>query len=144
MSGTNFCQHVWELWFRAKNCWCYSTKIYCQCQNNCYRSTLFTAYLFRYFSQNVRHASRNYAHLKNIKLADPFDGDCKKIDILIGLDLHFKFMTGNIHRGNENESMALESCFGWVVCGYYESPFSTTTNSFTNLRLNTSFMILII
>ena len=53
-------------------------------------------------------------------------------------------MTGNNNRGNENESMALESCFGWAVSGYYESPFSTTTNSFTNLRLNTIFMILII
>ena len=38
------------------------------------------------FGQNVRHASRYYAHLKNIKLADPSDADCKKIDILIGLD----------------------------------------------------------
>ena len=38
------------------------------------------------FGQNVRHASSNYAHLKNIKLADPFDADCKKIDISIGLD----------------------------------------------------------
>ena len=38
------------------------------------------------FGQNVRHASRNYAYLKNIKLADPFDADCKKIDILIGPD----------------------------------------------------------
>ena len=52
------------------------------------------------FGQNVRHASRNYAHLKNMKLADPFDADCKKIDILTGLDSYFKFMTGNIPRGN--------------------------------------------
>ena len=36
------------------------------------------------FDQNVRRASRNYAHLKNIKLADLFDAGCKKIDILIG------------------------------------------------------------
>ena len=38
------------------------------------------------YDQNVRHASRNYAHLKNIKLADAFDANCKKIDILIGID----------------------------------------------------------
>ena len=38
------------------------------------------------FGQNVRHASCNYAHLKNIRLANPFDADCKKIAILIGLD----------------------------------------------------------
>ena len=91
------------------------------------------------FDQNVRHASRNYAHLKNIKLVDPFDDDCMKIDILIGLDSYFKFMNGNIHRGNENEPIALESCLGWGVSRYYESSFSTTTNSFTNLRLNTNF-----
>ena len=48
-------------------------------------------------------------------------------------------MTGNVCRGNENESITLKSCFGWVVSNYYESPFSTTTNSFTNLRLNANF-----
>ena len=48
-------------------------------------------------------------------------------------------MTGNILRGHENEPIALESCFGWVVSGYYQNPFSSTTNFFTNLRLNTNF-----
>ena len=38
------------------------------------------------YDQNVRHASRNYANLKNIKLADAFDANCKKNDILIGID----------------------------------------------------------
>ena len=82
---------------------------------------------------------RNYAHLKNIKLADAFDADFKKIDILIGLDLYFKLMTGSVRPGNENEPIALESGFGWVVNVYYESSFLTTTNSFKNLFLNTSF-----
>ena len=90
------------------------------------------------YGQNVRHVLCNYAHLKNIKLADPFDANCKKIDILIGLNSYFKFIIGNICRSNENEPISRESCFGWVVSGYYESPFSTTTNSFTNLRLNTN------
>ena len=53
-------------------------------------------------------------------------------------------MNGNIRPGNENEPITLESFFGWVVSGYYESPFLTTTNSFTNLHLNTNFMIKII
>ena len=48
-------------------------------------------------------------------------------------------MTGNIYQGNENEPVALESYFVWVVSGYYESPFSTTTNYFTNVYLNTNF-----
>ena len=55
------------------------------------------------FGQNVKNASRNYPHLKNIKLADPFNDDRKKIDILMGLDSYFKLMTGDIRRGNENE-----------------------------------------
>ena len=41
------------------------------------------------YGQNVRYPSRNYPHLKNIKLADPFDADCKKIVILIELDSYF-------------------------------------------------------
>ena len=48
-------------------------------------------------------------------------------------------MTGNISRGNENESIALKSYFGWVVSICYESPFSTTTSFFTNFRLNANF-----
>ena len=91
------------------------------------------------FAQNVSKASRNFSHLQNLQLADPYDNDRKKIDILIGLDVYFKFMTGKIRRGNEFEPVALESCFGWVLSGYYESPFSTNNSSFTNLRLNTSF-----
>ena len=63
------------------------------------------------FGQNVRHASRNYAHFKNLKLADPFDADCKKINILIGLYPYFKFMTGNIRRGNENEPNCVKAHF---------------------------------
>ena len=47
-------------------------------------------------------------------------------------------MTGNICWGNENE-LSLESCFEWAVSGYYESPFSTATNSVTNLCLNKNF-----
>ena len=47
-------------------------------------------------------------------------------------------MAGNIHRGNENEPIALEFYFWLVVIGYYESPISTTTNSVTNLCWKTS------
>ena len=49
-------------------------------------------------------------------------------------------MTENICRGNKNDPIALESCFGWVVSRYYESPFSIKTKSVTNLRLNTHFL----
>ena len=91
------------------------------------------------FGQTVRHASHNYAHLKNIKLTDTFDANCKKIDILIGLDSYFKFMTGNIGRGNKNEPIVLESWFEWVVSGYYESTFSTTTKFLYKFKLNTDF-----
>ena len=47
-------------------------------------------------------------------------------------------MTGKTHRANENDPIALV-LGGLLWSGYYESPFSTTTNSFTNLRLNTNF-----
>lgn len=89
------------------------------------------------FGQNIE--KRNYAHLKNIKLANPFDARRKKINILIGLDPYFKYKTGNIRRDNENEPIALDSCFGRLISSYYESSFSTTVNSFTNIRLNTYF-----
>ena len=63
-------------------------------------------------NQNVKVVSTNYNHLKNLQLADSSNTDSKSINILIGLDYYYLFVTGDIIRGEPNEPFALNSIFG--------------------------------
>ena len=63
-------------------------------------------------NQNVKAVSTNYNHLKNLKLANSSNTDTKSINILIGLDYYYLFVTGDIIRGEPNEPFALNSIFG--------------------------------
>ena len=67
-------------------------------------------------NQNVK---ANYNHLKNLKLADSSNTDTKSINILIGLDYYYLFVTGDIIRGEPNEPIALNSIFGCILCGTF-------------------------
>ena len=61
----------------------------------------------------------NYPHLKSLKLADDFDKENTGIDILIGSDYYWEFMTGNVIKGSSGP-VAVESKFGWVLSGTLE------------------------
>ena len=62
----------------------------------------------------------------------------KKIDILIGAEHYYRFIFGNVIRGKVNEPIAIESVFGWVLSGYYDSIFSSNNFNKTHLmRINT-------
>ena len=67
----------------------------------------------------------NYFRLKNLKCAQESNETCVKVDILIGLDYYYNFMTGNIIKGKPNEPIALESTLGWIISGPYSSINST-------------------
>ena len=54
-------------------------------------------------------------------LADSSSKSKKKIDILIGAEHYYRFIFGNVIRGKVNESITIESVFGWVLTGYYDS-----------------------
>ena len=83
--------------------------------------------------QNVKQVSCTYSHLKNSVLADSSPKSTKNIDILIGAEHYYRFIFGNV-----NEPIAIESVFGWVLNGYYESIFSSNNFSKTHLmRINT-------
>ena len=70
-------------------------------------------------NQNVKAVSTNYNHLKNLKLADSSNTDTKSVNILIGLDYYYLFVTGDIIRGEPNEPIALNSIFGCILCGTF-------------------------
>ena len=81
-------------------------------------------------NQNVKAVSTNYNHLKNLKLADSSNTDTKSVNILIGLDYYYLFVTGDIIRGEPNEPIVLNSIFGWILCGTFvettQANFSVT------------------
>ena len=86
-------------------------------------------------NQNTQFVSTNYVHLKNLNLADCSRDGNKKIDVLIGADVYYRFMYGNVIRGKTNEPIAIVSCFGWVLTGFFESMSSVNFTSTHLLRL---------
>ena len=70
--------------------------------------------------QCVSIAENKYDPLKYLKLNDSSDlkFSCN-IDILIGADYYWDFVTGNIRRGNSGP-VAVETILGWVISGTYE------------------------
>ena len=83
-----------------------------------------------YAFQSVRIAKNQYDHLKYLKLSDSSDSkfNCN-VDILIGADYYWDFVSGNIRRGNSG-SGAVETILGWVLSGTYEfeNNISATVN----------------
>ena len=60
-----------------------------------------------------------YIYLRNLDFADKYTSDNseKSIDILIGMDYYFNFVTGKIKRGPPGCPVAIESNFGWILSG---------------------------
>ena len=91
-------------------------------------------------NQNITFASQNYAHLNGLELADLSTKSVKKVDMLIGLDYYYTFITGESIRGKQSEPIALKSIFGWIICGYFKNPDDANTNlNITRMyRVNTN------
>ena len=80
--------------------------------------------------QCVSIAKNQYDHLKYLKLSDSSNSkfNCN-VDILIGADYYWDFVSGNIKRGNSGP-VAVETILGWVLSGTYEfqNNISATVN----------------
>ena len=75
----------------------------------------------------------NYTHLAGLELADKpvcRGEDSSSIDILIGSDHYWKFVTGEMRRGNQGP-VAIQSKLGWLLSGsigLYEDAKQTHTH----------------
>ena len=69
-----------------------------------------------------------FNHLKNLKLADSSNMDIRSINIFIGLDYYYLFVTGDIILGEPNEPVALNSIFGWILCRTFVETTQTNFN----------------
>ena len=90
--------------------------------------------MFNVLNQDVKTVSSNYEHLKWIELADSSPETTKCIDVLKGVDYHYSCITGEVKRRKHYEPLAINSCFGWIVCGYYEQP-SVSTNFLNSVHM---------
>ena len=62
------------------------------------------------------HPAR-WSHLRNIVFPEEFPRDEQEIDVLIGLDFYYSFVTRDIVRGRSSEPVAVRTTLGWVFCG---------------------------
>ena len=69
--------------------------------------------------QCVSIAKNQYDHLKYLKLSDSSDSKFScNVDILIGADYYWDFVSDNIRRKNSGP-VAVETISGWVLSGTY-------------------------
>ena len=76
-------------------------------------------------NQLINFAKTHFDHLKDLQLAD--SGSTDEIDLLICFDFYWSVVTGKTKTGKNNESVAVEAKFGWVLKGLVTS-FETSTN----------------
>ena len=60
-------------------------------------------------NQDVKTVSSNYEHLKQIELADSSLETTKCIDVLMGVNYYYYWITGEVKRGKDYESLAINS-----------------------------------
>ena len=62
-----------------------------------------------------------YTHLAGLDLADLSPDETLQVDMLIGSDFYWDFITGRTIRGRSGP-VAVETTLGWVLSGPAESP----------------------
>ena len=96
--------------------------------------------------QRPKFAKFHYPHLKKLFLSDFSNDTDMEIDILVGGDYYWSFISGKIIRGDDGESpVALNTRIGWVLSGPSSHPqgesYSMVTvnmSATTDDQLNTS------
>ena len=62
----------------------------------------------------------------------------KCVDVLIGVAYYYSCILGESKRGKDNDPIAVNSHFDWIICGHYENSIvSTNLNSVHIFRANT-------
>ena len=75
-------------------------------------------------NQPTRNTCRLHNEFDGLFLADFSDGEKegkKQIDILIGLDYYYNFMTGEVMNSKKEHVKAIGSHCGWIICGRFET-----------------------
>ena len=70
-----------------------------------------------------------WEHISDIPLADPAFGQPGRIDLLLGVDIFVDVWLNGRRTGPPGSPVALETEFGWVLCGSLERGTSNQVNS---------------
>ncbi|XP_044174254.1 uncharacterized protein LOC122957873 [Acropora millepora] len=76
-------------------------------------------------------------HLQGLTLADSYPRNSVQVDVIIGADHYYSFVTGTCKRGENPESLvAVESYFGWIITGPVDSYSKHTSAMLTMVENN--------
>ena len=81
--------------------------------------------------QNVEHCLKTYEHLANLDLADIPQGNNLQVDMLIGSDLYWQFVTGEVLCRQEGP-VVVGTTLGWVLSRPAELPERTVSLAVTH------------
>ena len=84
-------------------------------------------------TQNTSTCSKKYDHIAHLNLADISEDDTLEVDLLIGSDYYWQFVTGKTIRGSDGP-VAIETTLGWVLSG----PAQTTGVHGSSVSLTTT------
>ena len=71
-------------------------------------------------------------HLQGLTFADSYPRGSVQVDVLIGTDHYYSFVTAVCKRGSSSESLvAVESCVGWIVTGQVNRQSRHTSSMLT-------------
>ena len=91
-------------------------------------------------NQGVNFAASTYQHLSGLLLADSISADENEsnveVDVLIGADYYWHFLTGAIKRG-ESGPTALQTKVGWVLSGPVQGGSQVNFTNTHALRVDT-------
>ena len=77
----------------------------------------------------------DYPQLRTLKLADSVDSHSKRVQLLIGADHYYDFVTGDVIKGNSGP-VAVSSKLGWLLPDPFSSPSNVETNFNPHLILD--------
>jgi hypothetical protein len=74
----------------------------------------------------------NEPHLEGLQITDNYPRGYATIDILVGQNCYYEILHGgNFRRGPPGSPLALDSLFGWILCGRLKNNIPTSANSRT-------------
>ena len=79
-------------------------------------------------NQPVSPCRKTYQHLAHLNLADTTDDASARVDVLIGADYYYEFVTGKVIRRRQGP-IAIETKFGWVLSGLANFQSHTVSQS---------------
>ena len=83
-------------------------------------------------NQHVKLATDQNEFLRALKLADDGEGNLKEVDILIGADVYWQKVSGNL-KNAKTGLVAVSSWFGWLLNGPVQKDTVGETETNTNL-----------